>query len=450
MGLNSTWNDDVQPNGNVAKLSTPFNYGRTIIKGVNIGGWFSLEPFITPSFFNAAVGIVDEYTLTQSLGNSSAYQLEKHYATFANRDTFRAIAEAGFDHVRIPYSYWAVETYPGDPYVRRISFRYLIRAIEYARQNGLRVNLDLHAAPGSQNGWPHSGRQGPIGWLNGADGELNGMRTLDIHRQLTAFFGQPRYANVVTMYGILNEPRMVVLNRTAVLEWTAKAIAILRQSTMPQSTVAVIGDGFLGLANWKGSSLLSLPNTTTQNLLLDAHQYAIFALDQLSLSHSDKLDYVCNGFAQQTQSSMDSSTGFGNFLCGEWSQADTDCTSNLNDAGTGSRWEGTLNTGDSASSVLVPICPEHNSSCTCGPANASPSSYGDAYKAWLMSFAAAQQASFAKGWGSFYWTWETENATQWSWRRGVAAGILPARVDDLQSSCGQTVDWPSRGLPETY
>ncbi|KAB8346106.1 hypothetical protein FH972_023154 [Carpinus fangiana] len=447
MGLNSTYSDDTRANAQVPPLTSKFMYGTTPIRGVNLGGWLSLEPFITPSLFSSTSTppIVDEYTLTASLGANAPNVLEKHYATFIKRDTFAAIRAAGFDHIRISFSYWSVTTYPGDPYVRGISFRYLLRAIEYCRMNGLRVNLDLHGVPGSQNGWNHSGRLGPIGWLNGTDGQLNADRTLNIHRQLTTFFAQPRYANIVTMYGLVNEPRMAALNQSAVLNWTATAITILRQSGMPQSTVAVIGDGFLGLANWVDSPLLLLPNTSTQNLLLDAHQYAIFALDQLALPHAEKLAYVCDGFAQQTNASMNSSKGFGNFICGEWSQADTDCAPNLNNVGAGSRWEGTYLLNEQ------PNCPLKNSSCSCQEPNGDPKTYREVYKTWLQHFAAGQMKSFNYGWGSFYWTWLTEEATQWSWKLGMEAGILPSNVRMLDESvsCEGGVDWAGQGLGET-
>lgn len=103
-----------------------------------------------------------------------------HYATFYMKQSFEDIRDAGFDHVRIPFPYWVIENVnPNDPYVEKIGWRYLLRAIEWARELGLRVNIDLHTAPGSQNGWNHrrfpfpspandiSGRQGVIGWLNG-------------------------------------------------------------------------------------------------------------------------------------------------------------------------------------------------------------------------------------------------------------------------------------------
>ncbi len=148
MGLNSTWNDSAQANSNVPPLEKKWAYGTMPIRGVNLGGWLSIEPFITPSLFNSYQpneNIVDEWTLTTKLGPSNAAStLEKHYSQFIQESDFQQIQAAGFDHVRIPYSYWAITTYPGDPYVPKISWRYLLRGIEYARKYGLRVNLDLH------------------------------------------------------------------------------------------------------------------------------------------------------------------------------------------------------------------------------------------------------------------------------------------------------------------
>jgi glucan 1,3-beta-glucosidase len=447
MGLNSTWDDSVQANPNVPALSDQFAYGSMPIRGMNLGGWLSIEPFITPSLFSqwrAQDGVVDEWTLTTKLGNNAAATIEPHYSSFINKQTFADIRAAGFDHVRIPYSYWAVTTYPGDPYVAKISWRYLLRGIEYARENGLRVNLDLHGVPGSQNGWNHSGRQGVIGWLNGTDGQLNAQRSLDIHNQLSQFFAQPRYANVVTLYGLVNEPKMISLPVTSVVNWTQNAVQVIRGNGL--NAIAVFGDGFLGLDNWKGQM------QNVDNLLLDVHEYVIFNTDQITLNHSAKLTFACSGWSAAMQRSLNKATGFGPTICGEWSQADTDCAQYLNDVGVGSRWEGTLNMPDPSQSVLAPKCPTNgNPQCECTDANADPSRYSAAYKQWLLDFAEAQMQSFEAGWGWFYWTWETESAVQWSWKLGMAAGILPTTVQDRSFNCNATIpNFASMGLPENY
>lgn len=84
---------------------------------------------------------------------------------------------------------------------------YFLKAIQWARKYGLRINLDLHAVPGSQNGWNHSGRLGTIGFLNGPMGYANAQRTLNYIRIIAEFISQPQYKDVVPIFGILNEPQ---------------------------------------------------------------------------------------------------------------------------------------------------------------------------------------------------------------------------------------------------
>ena len=58
---------------------------------VNIGGWFVLEPFISPSLYQryAAAGAVDEWTISTLMAadtaNGGLNQLEQHYDTFIVR-----------------------------------------------------------------------------------------------------------------------------------------------------------------------------------------------------------------------------------------------------------------------------------------------------------------------------------------------------------------------------
>ena len=442
MGLYDSWDDSTQANDNVPSLDQTWSYGQTPIRGVNLGGWLDLEPFITPSIFNypAVDNIVDEWTLTEKLGSTAARVIESHYVSFVTKQTFIDIQNAGLDHVRIPYPYWAVTTYPGDPYVPKVAWRYLLRAIEWARECGLRVNLDLHSLPGSQNGWNHSGRQGSIGWLTGSDGAVNGQRSLDIHNQLSKFFAQDRYKNVVTIYGLVNEPKMLIIPEQSVLDWNQQAIDIIRKNGMSQWLV--FGDGFLRLSQWD-----DMFKGIDNKLVMDTHQYEIFNVPELQLTHQNKIKTVCEGWTQLMSTANNPSTGWGPTLDGEWSQADTDCAQYINNVGIGSRWAGTYNTGDSDTSVLAPSCPSEG--CSCAEANADASQYSDSYKKFLQMYAEAQMYSFEKAWGWFYWTWETESATQWSWKLGLAAGILPAKAYAPSFKCD--VDIPSfSDLSETY
>ena len=90
---------------------------------------------------------------------------------------------------------------------------YFLKAIQWARKYGIRINLDLHALPGSQNGWNHSGRLGTINLLNGPMGLANAQRSLDYIRVLAEFISQPEYKDVVAMFGITNEPQAPIFGQ---------------------------------------------------------------------------------------------------------------------------------------------------------------------------------------------------------------------------------------------
>ncbi|KAK3381351.1 glucan 1,3-beta-glucosidase 2 [Podospora didyma] len=446
MGLYSSWDDSAAANDRVPALNKDWgDYAKRPARGVNVGGWLSLEPFITPSLFeyDLRMGIIDEYTLCTYLGSKCESTLEKHYATFVTEDTFKQIADAGLDHVRIPFSYWAVQTYDGDPYVFRTSWRYLLRAIEWCRKYGLRVNLDLHGLPGSQNGWNHSGRQGAIGWLNGTDGDRNAQRSLDVHDRLSKFFAQDRYKNIISHYGLANEPKMTFLSVSAVLQWTETAYNLVRKNGISKAIV-VFGDGFRGLGNWQGEL------TSLSSAALDVHQYVIFNTNQIVFNHTEKVRYACDGWTEQTLESSNRATGFGPTLVAEWSQADTDCARHLTNVGWGNRWTGTfVGTGDKNTDTTTPRCPLKDTRCDCKAANADPGQWPQEYKQFLRMFAEAQMHSFEKGYGWFYWVWDTESAPQWSYKKGLAAGVLPAKAYERSFDCASSI--PSfSGISEAF
>lgn len=92
---------------------------------------------------------------------------------------------------------------------------YFLKAIQWARKYGLRINLDFHALPGSQNGWNHSGRLGSVNVLFGPMGLANAQRSLDYIRIIAEFISQPEYKDVVSMFGITNEPQGPVVGQPA-------------------------------------------------------------------------------------------------------------------------------------------------------------------------------------------------------------------------------------------
>ncbi|KAG8954349.1 hypothetical protein FRC00_005878, partial [Tulasnella sp. 408] len=217
-----TWYDDPSdPFNNNAQaqswsppLSQEWDYQNHPMRGVNLGGWLVPEPLVVPSLFepyvNSSPPVRDEWTLSIAMAadtaNGGLGQLEKHYDTFITEEDFAQIAAAGLNWIRLPIPFWAVEKYPVEPFLQKVSWKYVLKAFKWARKYGLRINLDLHTIPGSQNGFNHSGKGGQVNFLYGPMGLANAQRTLDYIRIITEFISQPEFAPVVPMFGIVNEP----------------------------------------------------------------------------------------------------------------------------------------------------------------------------------------------------------------------------------------------------
>ena len=125
-----------------------FDYNQKV-RGVNLGGWFVLEPWITPSLFEGSAA-VDEYTLTQILGKDEAQRvLSNHWSSWITQDDFGQIAAAGLNHVRIPIGYWSVIPIEGEPFVQG-AYEHFGQALDWANAAGLKVMIDLHGGKSVQ------------------------------------------------------------------------------------------------------------------------------------------------------------------------------------------------------------------------------------------------------------------------------------------------------------
>ncbi|THH09164.1 hypothetical protein EW145_g2215 [Phellinidium pouzarii] len=259
---NSTTNGTSQ--NTTAPAEVPFVYGTDKIRGVNLGGWFVLEPWITPSIFKNAGNdaIVDEFTLG-TLTNSTYAQetLQQHWDTWMTEDDFQAISAAGLNHVRIPLGYWSVpmnDSVSVSPYTPG-AWPYLLRALNWAKNNSLHVIVDLHGAPGSQNGFDNSGQRtsNPV-W---ATDEGNVNRTIEI---LT--FVAENIGGMIDVLELLNEPAGFTSNQwaSAIRQFWGDAYSAVRDAVGSQIKI-MIGDAFLGVDNWENF----LTSPSAQGVIMD-------------------------------------------------------------------------------------------------------------------------------------------------------------------------------------
>ena len=145
-----------------------------------------------------------------------------------------------------------------DPYVPG-AWPYLLRALNWARSNSLHVIVDLHGAPGSQNGYDNSGqRTGNPQWaLSAAD--VN--RTIDI---LT--FVAEEIGGMIDVLELLNEPAgfMGDVWADTVRQFWQDAYEAVRSAAGTDLKI-MIGDAFLGVQSW--TDFLTYPGA--QGVLMD-------------------------------------------------------------------------------------------------------------------------------------------------------------------------------------
>ena len=117
--------------------------------GVNLSGWLIVEPWVTPSLFDAT-GTSNETELARHLGFDKYWdRAERHYKTFITERDFERIADIGFNCVRlpIPWHVYGAQTPLGNlPSI----IDYVDQAFEWAHSNGLKILLDLATVPGNQ------------------------------------------------------------------------------------------------------------------------------------------------------------------------------------------------------------------------------------------------------------------------------------------------------------
>ncbi|CAA7267896.1 unnamed protein product [Cyclocybe aegerita] len=414
-------------------LNETFRYGTDKMRGVNLGGWLNTEPFISPALYekylNNPTPAVDEWTLSEAMRADTAgggiNQLEDHYKTFITEKDFAEIAGAGLNFIRIPIGFWIIEVRDEEPFLPKVSWTYFLKAIKWARKYGLRINLDLHALPGSQNGWNHSGRLGTTGFLNGPMGYANAQRSLDYIRILAEFISQPQYKDVVTIFGIINEPQGSVMGQDALARFYLEAYNIIRTAGGTgegNGPYVSIHDGFFPRTDWTNT----FPNA--DRITLDSHPYLCFN-GQSSAPISTYATTPCTSWGGAVNNSMAS---FGLTNAGEFSNAVTDCGLFLNGVNLGTRYEGTY----------IGVWPRMGSCSTW----TDWQNYDAATKRAIRQFALASMDALQD---YFFWTWKIGNSSRtgkvetpaWSYQLGLENGWMPTDPRDATGACGNSNPW---------
>jgi glucan 1,3-beta-glucosidase len=372
-------------------------YSGNKVRGVNLGGWLVLEPWIKPSLFQQfqqGTPAVDEYTFCQVLGYERAEaQLKQHWDTWFTEADFARFKASGLNTVRLPIGYWAFNKRPGEPFVTGQA-AYVDKALSWALTHGLDVWIDLHGALGSQNGFDNSGRFGPIGW--GSQDTV--QHTLDTLQIIVDRYGlHPAVAGIE----LLNEPAGFAIDLGIIRDFHRRGYQIARSA----GRLVVIHDAFVEPAQ----TFNNFPASQYPNAAIDAHLYQVFSPGENAMDHQTHLTVAC-----KKRGVLATARGKMPIIVGEWSGAETDCAYWLNGFNKGARYDGSF-----PGSYFIGSCANKNTLDAMTPGEL----------AQVKEFISAQLSAWEQGGdGWFFWNGKTQSADLWNFQKLFDRGLFPVET----------------------
>lgn len=268
----------------------------------------------------------------------------------------------------------------------------------------------MHGAPGSQNGFDNSGLRDNYGWQTGDNVQL----TLQTLQYVANKYGSSNYSDVVTSIELLNEPLGPSLNMDSIKQFYYDGYDLVR--TANNGVGVTVHDAFMAMNYWNGF----MADDSHWFVILDHHHYQVFSPGEVSRSIDDHISVACGlGRDTQTESLWR--------VVGEFSAALTDCTKWLNGVGRGARYDGSYQ-NQGSTSYYIGSCENRWNFGTWSTDDIQNS----------RRFVEAQLEAYDQGTGWIFWTYKTEEAVEWDFRRLVDYGIFPFPFDDRHypNTCG--------------
>ncbi|KAK8367035.1 hypothetical protein V6Z12_A02G158300 [Gossypium hirsutum] len=247
-----------------------------------------------------------DYQLANGYGHNKAKQvLEKHRNTFLNVGDFEFLYRHGINTVRIPVGWWiAYDPDPPAPFIGG-TLEALDNAFSWAEDYSIKCIIDLHAAPGSQNGMEHSAsRDGTTGWPTSSGYISQTLHVID--------FLASRYAKHPAFLGIelLNEPSAAEVPLDTLVSYYKQGYEVVRKYS-PSAYVIICQR--IGSAD---PLELYQADIGSDNLVVDLHYYNLFDTFFVNLSAIDNIQFIYKSREAQLQA-LNGANGPLVFI-GEW------------------------------------------------------------------------------------------------------------------------------------
>ena len=239
---------------------------RFFIKGTNLGNWLNPEGYMFGfSKTNSARMINDMFC--ELVGPDFTAEFWKMFKdNYVTRADIEFIASTGANTIRVPFHYklFTDEDYMGLS-SNQDGFKRLDDVIEWCREFGIYVILDMHDAPGGQTGDNIDDSYG-YPWL--LESETSQQLFCRIWRDIAEYY---RNEPVILGYDLINEPiapyfeNMEELN--SLLEPLLKRVTAVIREVDPNHII------MLGAPQWNGNFKPFSDSTFDDNIMYTCHRY---------------------------------------------------------------------------------------------------------------------------------------------------------------------------------
>jgi len=180
-----------------------------LIKGTNLGNWLVPEGYMF-KFKNTNSPKMIADAIAQLIGPDAAASFWKKYLdTYITQSDIHFLKTIGVNSVRVPFNYrlFTNEDYLGSNDATR-GFMLLDRVINWCKEEGVFVILDMHCAPGGQTG---DNIDDSYGYPYLFQDQACQKKTFDIWKSIAQRY---RKETIVIGYDLLNEPVAHYFNAT--------------------------------------------------------------------------------------------------------------------------------------------------------------------------------------------------------------------------------------------
>eukprot|EP00904_Undaria_pinnatifida_P005193 jgi/Undpi1/1803/HiC_scaffold_12.g05190.m1 len=445
--VNAKW--QCEPQSEKQELSENLNAYH--LRGVNLGSWMVLEPWITPSMF------------FQFLGKGNK-QLKRHWSSWVTEGDIAQLATIGVNTIRLPVGDWMYKPY--GPYVGCTdgALDEVDRLFDLCRRYGMRVLLDIHAIVGSQNGFDNSGQAMDVEWTTYSGNAVSGTATFvhwpyraarwmgEFNRD-TGTYNSKNHSAIAHTLQVVQTMVDLYSNETAVmglqpvnepwqftpLEWLKDfywdSYHIVREQA--PHWLFLMHDSFhFDVGIW-GDFMKNCPTVG-----LDTHIYQAWNTPGAQASY---LASACDA-KKQIQAMEEAGMPV---IVGEWSLATDNCAMWLNG------FQDNLPGFPQVQCEYVrcplpymggeqpgaPVNPNNPPLGPFGTGSSTPSfgmcpidSRWHAEDEFMTGLAYAKLHAFEAGHGWFFWNFKTELEVRWNYLEATDKGYFPYHVDNLEQN----------------